>query len=156
MPLYLRFLAFSNSSRSVETVVRSLSVMYVISSAFAAVSLFNSRSFPHTHTCYSALVKLMANLFLLNTTSLRRPAPRTLNYDIKWGWVISFTPRPLYSRSKDRRMNRTEIRSGRCDKEISGPSREPNCNSCIIHRFLILMIYLCLMFSFLNRFVYNR
>jgi hypothetical protein len=74
-PLYLHFLAFSNCSRCVETAVRSLSVLHVISSAFAAVYLFNSRSLPHTHTCYSALIKVKVKLLATDSeVRVRFPA----------------------------------------------------------------------------------
>jgi hypothetical protein len=46
-------------------------------------------------------------------------APRILDLGIRWSWVVSFTPRPLYSQGKspwyplDRRLGGSQSRSGR-------------------------------------------
>jgi len=48
-----------------------------------------------------------------------RIAPRMLNLNTRWRWVVSFTPRPLYPRGKrfrylpDRRLGKPQSRSGR-------------------------------------------
>jgi len=50
-------------------------------------------------------------------------APRILNLDTKWRWVVTFTPRPLYSQEKRpryplyRRLGGPQIRSGHGGKE---------------------------------------
>jgi hypothetical protein len=50
-------------------------------------------------------------------------APRTLDLDTKWRWVVSFTPRPLYSQGKnpsyllDMRLGGPYSCSGRGDEE---------------------------------------
>jgi hypothetical protein len=50
-------------------------------------------------------------------------APRILNHDSRWGWVISFTPRSLYPRKEslcyplDRRPGGAQSRSGRGGEE---------------------------------------
>jgi hypothetical protein len=49
--------------------------------------------------------------------------PRFLDFGISWGWVVSFTPRPLYPRGKipqcplDRRLGGPQSRSGRRGEE---------------------------------------
>jgi len=50
-------------------------------------------------------------------------APRILNLDTRWNWVVTFTPRPFYLRGKrprypvDRRLSELQSRSGRDGEE---------------------------------------
>jgi hypothetical protein len=50
---------------------------------------------------------------------IRRIAPRIIDLGTRWRWVVSFTPRPLYSQGKnpwyplDRRLGGPQISSGR-------------------------------------------
>jgi hypothetical protein len=50
-------------------------------------------------------------------------APRILNLGTKWGWVVDFTPQPLYSQGKspwyplDKRQGGPQSRSGRGGEE---------------------------------------
>jgi hypothetical protein len=50
-------------------------------------------------------------------------APRILDLGSRWRWVVSFTPRPLYSQGKspwyplDRRLGGPQSRSGRGGEE---------------------------------------
>jgi len=61
-------------------------------------------------------------------------APRSLDFSIIWRWVVSFTPRLLYSERKnpwyplDRRLGGPQNRSGRGGEEKnskSSPGIEP-------------------------------
>jgi hypothetical protein len=50
-------------------------------------------------------------------------APRILDLDTRWKWVVSFTPQPLYRQGKspryplDRRLGGPQSRSGRGGEE---------------------------------------
>jgi hypothetical protein len=61
-------------------------------------------------------------------------APRILNLDTRWRWVVSFTPRPFYPQGKSlwypmhRRLGGTQSRSGRGGEEKNSqllPGLEP-------------------------------
>jgi hypothetical protein len=55
-------------------------------------------------------------------------APRIINLDTSWGWVVSFTIRPLYPQGKslwyqlDRRLGEPQSRSGRGGDEKNSQS----------------------------------
>jgi hypothetical protein len=57
-------------------------------------------------------------------------APRILNLDTRWRWVVSFTPTPLYLRGKShqyplsRRLGGPHILSGRGGKEKNSQPRQ--------------------------------
>jgi hypothetical protein len=63
--------------------------------------------------------------------------PRILDLGTRWRWVVSFTPRPLYSQGKslwhslDRRLGGPQIRSGQGGEEKSSQSL-PGIESLII------------------------
>jgi hypothetical protein len=52
-------------------------------------------------------------------------APRILDFGIRWRWVVSFTPRPLYPQGKspwyplDRRLGEPQSRSGRDSRAVN-------------------------------------
>jgi hypothetical protein len=56
----------------------------------------------------------------------------------KWGWVVSFTPRPLYPQGKspwyplDRRLGGPQSRSGCSEEKNSQPRRESNPRTPIV------------------------
>jgi hypothetical protein len=67
-------------------------------------------------------------------------APRILDLDTGWRWVVSFTPRPLYPQGKslwypsDRRLGGPQSRSGRGgeEKKSQPPPRESNPRTPIV------------------------
>jgi hypothetical protein len=73
-------------------------------------------------------------------------APRILNLDSRWRWVVGFTPRPLYPQAKclrypmDRKIGWLQSRYGRSDEDYPRPYRNthhclPYQISCKIPRF---------------------
>jgi hypothetical protein len=69
---------------------------------------------------YRRLEFLMIKIKVLGSGVI---APRIFNLDATWRWVVSFTPRPLYSQRKnpwyplDRRLGELQSRPGRCGEE---------------------------------------
>jgi hypothetical protein len=67
----------------------------------------------------------------------RRYSLTFLHLGTRWGWVVSFTPLPLYPRGKspryplDRKLGGPQSRSGRCgeEKNLALPEIEPGPSS---------------------------
>jgi hypothetical protein len=111
--------------------------------------LFCGRTVRHVTRPLSGKGKVVPVLFFLelSTTPWRRlgsggVAPRTLDFGIRWRWVVSFTPRPLYRQVKspwyplNRSLGGPQSRS-RCGGEEKHSQSLPRLESLIIQRYTI-------------------
>jgi hypothetical protein len=64
--------------------------------------------------------------------------PHFLDLDTSWGWVVNFTPQPLYPRGNSlwyplgRNLGEPQSRSGRCGGENSWPYRDSNFDLSVV------------------------
>jgi len=75
-------------------------------------------------------------------------ALRIFDFGTRWRWVVSFTPRPLYSQGKgpwyslDRRLGWPQGRSGRGGEKNSQPRRDSNHDHLIFQQLLFMSLYM--------------
>jgi hypothetical protein len=65
--------------------------------------------------CYSYNLTFFYHINVWGSWSI---APRILNFDLSWRWVVSFTPRPLYSEGKNAQYPRGKSVSLRALSEV--------------------------------------